>query len=360
MLDTSSSLPLAADASLDDVLNYSRSLVEPRLRRVVDGLHPDVARICRHNLGWGMAANQRPDGTIRSTGKRVRAALAVCSAHAVGGGDDIAVAVGVAVELLHQASLLHDDIMDADEWRRGVQAAWAAFGTGRAVLAGDALLAEAVAAVAVTTAPAIPAALNHLLATFGAMITGQAEDLALERLPVRQVTLERYQRMADGKTGALFGCAASLGSRLLGLTQPTHALHEAGTTLGRAFQMADDMVGLWGDTARTGKAIGSDLTRGKRTLPMLLAASSGTLAGEELVTLLDAPDPDSLCPEKLLDLLEESGARDAAQEAIAVQTRCVAAVLDGADLPVAYRRQMSEFLTCATSPSITSTESDPR
>ncbi|MEV0501358.1 polyprenyl synthetase family protein, partial [Streptomyces spectabilis] len=211
MTDTSlygTGRPRTAGAGADgeELLRRGTALVDPPLRSAVDRLHPSTAAVCRYHLGWD--ADAAPT-SVRHAAKRVRAALALLSVRSAGAPERLAALAGTAVELVHQLSLLHDDIMDGDTERRGRPAAWARFGTGAAVLAGDALVVQAVATVFRAEAPGARAAMEDLIVTVEQMVEGQAEDLALERRALREVSASRYTRMARGKTGALFGCASA-------------------------------------------------------------------------------------------------------------------------------------------------------
>ncbi|MBL1065962.1 polyprenyl synthetase family protein [Streptomyces sp. 7-21] len=315
--------------------------VEAELERAVDRLDPDVARVCRYHLGWSGVSGTRGAG-----GKRVRAALAALSARSAGGAGELAAAAGAAVELVHQFSLLHDDIMDGDRSRRGRDAAWVAYGTGHAVLAGDALLVQAVRTVTAAPGPGAATAAGSLVAALEATVNGQARDLALERREAGDVTVSEYLAMVAGKTGALLACAAALGAELAGAPAAvTGPLRRAGEELGVAFQITDDVLGLWGEHAVTGKPVGADLLRGKKTLPVLLAVGSGTGAGRRAAAMLGTGKLEEDDVPVLLGLLEEAGAREGAREMAAQHTRRAAKALDEARLPAAARAAWEDLMT---------------
>ncbi|GGR95644.1 (2E,6E)-farnesyl diphosphate synthase [Streptomyces aureoverticillatus] len=326
------------------LLRSGTALVEPVLREAVDRLHPSAATVCRYHLGWD--DDHAGDGSaVARAGKRVRAALALLSARSAGAPERFAAVAGASVELVHQLSLLHDDIMDGDTERRGRPAAWARFGTGAAVLAGDALVVQAVATIFHARAPGSRAATEELIAAVEQMVAGQAEDLALEDRSAHEVSVRRYTHMARGKTGALFGCAAALGAVLAQAPPPVvRALRGAGSDLGVAFQILDDVLGLWGDGALTGKPVGADLVRGKKTLPLLLAAGSDTAAGRRLAALLGpAPLPPDHVPE-VMGLLETTHSRERAEAIAARQVKSAVAALDAAGLPEDVRQQWQALI----------------
>lgn len=172
---------LQAPPAAPEILARCRELVAPALAGAIDGLHPWVAEMAGYALGrcevGGAPATHRQ-------GKGVRQALALLGAEAAGGSAEAGVPGAVAVELLHTFSLLHDDIMDGDALRRGRPALWKAYGTGPAVLAGDALFALAVETL--TAAPASPhaaAAVGRLTRASRDLVRGQADDLLFAHRP---------------------------------------------------------------------------------------------------------------------------------------------------------------------------------
>jgi geranylgeranyl diphosphate synthase type I len=326
------------------ILSDARRLVLPSLRDAVDGLHPDLARLCGYHFGW-YDRDGRPAGNGR--GKFLRAALVLLSARAAGPGPretgdatdaetvgnaggtadtenvegtadtaDTAVPGAVAVELVHNFSLLHDDIMDADERRRGRPAAWVVFGTNQAILAGDALTALAVGRLTALRTEVGRAAAGLLVDSLNEMIGGQAADLALEGLPAARATVEHYVA-ATYKTTALLSCCAGIGAGLAGApADRTEALREAARRLGLSWQMANDIEDIWGDPAITGKPAFSDLRHAKKTLPVIVALRSGTRAGALLAEALQAAgtEPGEEDLRKQAALIEQAGGRDHTQD----------------------------------------------
>lgn len=203
-------------------------------------------------------------------GKLLRPALVLFSCEALGGDAGRALPLAAAIELVHSFSLVHDDIVDGDRVRRGRSAAWVVLGKGQAIHAGDGLLALAFRTAAGADLPDRGAAraVEALAAATLAMVEGQAQDLELEGRPAGT---EAYVRMARGKTGALFGCALELGAIAAGREDLAPAHRAVGETLGVAFQVRDDWLGLWGDPGKLGKDVGGDLVRGKRSYPVAWA-----------------------------------------------------------------------------------------
>ncbi|WP_329344321.1 polyprenyl synthetase family protein [Streptomyces sp. NBC_01352] len=319
---------LTSAVAAPEVLDRCRALVRPALREAVGRMHPWVGEMAAYSFGW-CEVGGRP--AVVSGGKGLRPALAVLGAEAAGAPGRAGIPAAVAVELVHAFSLLHDDIMDGDAARRRRPTVWKAYGTGPAVLAGDALFALAVETLAAT--PAGPAALRLLSTALGDLVRGQADDLLFATRPwtgPRRVRAGEYRTMAEHKTGALLGCAAALGALLGGAPPATvAALDRAGRHLGIAFQVVDDTLGIWGDPAVTGKPAHGDLREGKKTFPVLAALDAEGPAAGRLAALLESAQE----PAEAAALIEEAGGRAAAP---AEARRHVAAVESAlAGLPIA-------------------------
>lgn len=281
------------------LLAATAAVVRPAIEQAVTRLDPELARIARYQLGLADA-----DGRPRSDGggKYLRPGLTLAGAAAAGVAETDALPGAVAVQLVHEFSLLHDDVMDGDRTRRHRPTAWVVFGPGPAIVAGDALLALAFELL--LEQPRGRAAAAMLAAACRELMAGQAHDLALEG--ASEVDLDRCLEMASGKTAALLGASAAIGA-VLGGAPPAHidALERFGRHLGVAFQAIDDLLGIWGDPQRTGKPQGGDLRQRKRTLPVVAALE---VVGPPLLVLLDAAADGQ--PAAALDVLERAGARD--------------------------------------------------
>ncbi|HEX2263152.1 MAG TPA: family 2 encapsulin nanocompartment cargo protein polyprenyl transferase [Pseudonocardiaceae bacterium] len=275
-----------------EVLAASRITVEPALRAAVDTLPSSMQRIAGYHFGWWNEHGQpeRNPGAKPPGGKAIRPTLVLLSTQAVGGVAATAVPAAIAVELVHNFSLLHDDVMDGDVTRRHRPTAWSVFGMNAAILAGDALLTLALDVLAASEHPAATEATRMLSAAVQDLVEGQSADLAFERGV--QVQLAECLQMAEHKTGALMGCACAVGA-LFGGGSPKQiqCLRSFGQHLGLAFQHIDDLLGIWGDPAVTGKPVYSDLRSRKKSLPVVAALTSGTPAGLELADLYHRKAP---------------------------------------------------------------------
>ncbi|MGA5278506.1 polyprenyl synthetase family protein [Streptomyces cellulosae] len=268
-----------------DLLRSTEELVEPALKSWTQMLQGDVWSWAGYHLGW-LDADGLP--VRRNRGKGVRPALVLAACRARGQEPSIGVSAAVAVELVHNFSLLHDDIIDGDELRRHFPTVWKAFGVHAGVLAGDALLAQAFRVVADS-----PNHQDGLEATILAkavqdLIEGQALDVSFEARS--RVSVAEYEAMAAGKTGSLMGAACALGA-LAGGADPGTAEHMAafGRHLGIAFQIIDDILGITGNTEITGKPVGADITARKKSLPLLAALNADDPAATELASLWNGP-----------------------------------------------------------------------
>lgn len=306
-----------------DVLKRAKRLVDPSLVARLATLHPDLRRAAEYHLGYVEA-----DGTpAAGAGKGVRPALALLSAEAVGAPADVGVPGAVAVELMHDFSLLHDDIIDGDQQRRHRPTVWALFGIGQAILVGDALQTLAHQVLLDQRTDAGLAAGHRLAAAVAVMIAGQADDMALES--EERVGVDECERMAAAKTGALLSCAAALGAELAGGdAQAVAALADFGAHVGLSFQAVDDVLGIWGDPSVTGKPVGSDLASKKKTLPVAFAMAASSDTARELQAMFRNGNLDEAAVRRSTDLIERAGARDATEAFARAHLNTALAALD--------------------------------
>ncbi|MGW2645435.1 family 2 encapsulin nanocompartment cargo protein polyprenyl transferase [Streptomyces sp. NPDC001393] len=297
------------------LLERTRAVVDPELRAALESLPASMRRVALYHFGWQHADGSPATG---NAGKAIRPALVLAAAAALGGpaARTAAVRAAVAVELVHNFTLLHDDVMDRDTSRRHRPTAWSVFGDADAILAGDALQALALRLLAEDPHPAAGPAAARLAACVVELCAGQHTDTDLEHRAPDEVTLDEVLAMAEAKTGALLGCACALGALYAGAGQEdVVALDGFGRQAGLAFQLIDDVIGIWGDPQHTGKPAGADLAARKKSLPVVAALSSGTEAAAELAELYGKPyvsgDAEGVARTALA--VERAGGRDWAQ-----------------------------------------------
>jgi octaprenyl-diphosphate synthase len=282
-------------------LESDLSRIEAALARVPRGEDPGpVERSARHLLALG--------------GKRLRPLLVLLAArlgHELLNNAAAAREVAVAVELVHGATLLHDDVVDLGETRRGAKAARVLYGNAASIFAGDWLLVEALRRV---RAARIPGVIDRLLGVIEEMIL--AESLQLARRGRIEADRAAYFRIIEGKTASLFAFAAHAGARAGGLgDRETAALDAFGKHLGVAFQAIDDALDLAGDAGTVKKTLFADLREGKMTYPLIVALErdgSGEL--ERLLAAIVADDGAELDRRKIAALLAETDAIRATQD----------------------------------------------
>ncbi|KQV13315.1 MULTISPECIES: polyprenyl synthetase family protein [unclassified Kitasatospora] len=331
--------PVPDALSVPELLARGRTLCTPPLRSAVARLAAPMDTVAAYHFGW-----IDRDGTpvAGDGGKAVRPALALLSAEAVGAPAAVGVPGGVSVELVHNFSLLHDDLMDGDETRRHRATAWTVFGPAQAILVGDGLAAlgtEVLLDAAVTGgASAADAARAVRLITTATrkLIDGQAQDLSFEHRDL--VTVEECLEMEGGKTGALLAAASAIGAVLAGADDRTSdALQRYGHHLGLAFQAVDDLLGIWGATEVTGKPHWGDLRQRKKSLPVAAALAEGGAASRRLAAELADPAGRGDESEQQLAaraaLIEQAGGRSWTQDEARRQHRTALAALD--EVPMA-------------------------
>jgi geranylgeranyl diphosphate synthase type I len=291
------------------LISRHRAVIEGAL---VDAIGPGTSEIeaaARYVMGW-QDEHGRP---ATPGGKRIRPAMVLLAAEIFGGSTTAALPGAVAIELVHNFSLVHDEVQDHDAERHHRPTAYRVWGEGQAINLGDFLYTRALRALTHGTGdPARRlAALDVVTRATEGMIAGQWQDISFEAR--ESVSVEEYLAMVEGKTGVLLGASLEAGALLAGA-----ASHEAetigrwGVRLGLAFQAVDDYLGIWGDEALTGKTTTGDIGRKKKTLPIVHGLNdpqAGSLLREafaadrqleaygDIVSALERAGADSLCRE---------------------------------------------------------------
>jgi geranylgeranyl diphosphate synthase type I len=299
---------------VNDALTRHRAPVLAGIRAALD--RPDIehARLMQYHLGLADADGR----AIESTGgKMLRPALTLLACEAVGGDPSAAMPAAVAIELLHNFSLIHDDIEDRSDMRHGRTTLWRLVGVAQAINAGDGMFVLAERTLldlerAGVAPPRVLAASRLLNDACVALCEGQHQDLGFEDRP--RVTLAEYEAMIAGKTAALIGACMGIGAVAGGADDATvAAMAMCGIRLGMAFQIQDDVLGIWGETTETGKPAADDIRSRKKSFPVVYAFDHA--AGAELGTLDRAYASSSLSEDDVAEVrraLEATGAHTAA------------------------------------------------
>jgi geranylgeranyl diphosphate synthase type I len=267
--------------SATELLRRARSLVDPVLRKAIEDLPGGMRLVVGYHFGYW---DERGLPTLADAGKAVRPALVLAACEFAGGRAQGAVPMAAAVELVHNFTLVHDDIMDGDILRRSRSTAWNTFGVPDAILAGDVLQAVAFRLLAEHCHADAPRAVARLASSLIEVCEGQHDDCAFERRV--DVGVEQCVGMLEAKTGALLGCCCALGAIAAGAgPQTVKTMDLWGRCMGKAFQFVDDLLGIWGDPRRTGKPAYSDIASRKKSMPVVVALNSDTSAGRALARL---------------------------------------------------------------------------
>ena len=232
--------------------------VEKLMMDTVRSGNQELTEICKYVLG--------------SNGKRIRPSICLLSHNACGGNaKKRAIDVAAAIEMIHNATLIHDDINDRGEIRRGAQAAYIKYSIGKSIVAGDFLFAQGYRLIG----SASPEIVNYIVDASAAMGAGEFDQKELERNT--GASEEEYMKIIEGKTARLIECGSKIGAFLAGADSDTiNSIGEFAFQTGIAFQIVDDVLDVVGDEKTTGKRTGSDIMEGKPTLPTIYAMQDPT------------------------------------------------------------------------------------
>jgi geranylgeranyl diphosphate synthase type I len=294
-------------------LEQYRQACTDTLRSLLQDFRLPLYDMMRYHLGW-LDSSGAPAAAY--AGKALRPALCLMACDALCGSYRPALPAAAAIELLHNYSLVHDDVQDGDRERRGRPTVWSLWGKAQAINVGTAM--RILANLALHRLELPPAKLLRIQdcldrATLR-LIEGQYLDISFEQRAA--VAADEYLQMIRGKTAALIAASLQVGA-LIGCDDPQMArrFHELGLALGMAFQIRDDILGIWGDSAATGKPTGSDLVRRKKTYPIVCAwEKADRRKAERLRRMFRRARPRETG--HLAAILEELGCRAAAQELV--------------------------------------------
>jgi len=290
-------IALLTTKEIFDLVRDDLVLVEDELSRQSQTAFPAVSEITAYLLGGG--------------GKRLRPALLLLSASYAGRRERSAIRLAAVVELLHSATLIHDDVIDSADTRRGRPSANSRWGNHRSVLTGDWLYMQSFQMALEERNFRI---LDILIDLTQKMVEGELIQLA--KIGRIDVTEDDALRLATYKTACLFSGCARLGAVLGGLEgKEEQALADYGRYAGLAFQLVDDLLDFTASAEQLGKPVLSDLKEGKVTLPLIYAMENGHRDARELVArVLAEKEFHSVHPETIVSLVHESGALDRARQ----------------------------------------------
>lgn len=261
------------------------------------------------------------DDLVRAGGKRLRPTLAFLAADLVDADPEVGMSVALAVELLHAASLLHDDLIDDAETRRGAVAAFRRYGNVVSVMSGDFMLARVLGLLAASGS----ADFTRLMSQTAALIC-EGEVLQFQAATLEAYDMDVYLRVIEGKTAALLATALEAPALIAGAPDGRRAaLRRFGLAYGRAFQMQDDLLDLLGDPDRLGKPVGGDLREGKATLPVLALLDAGVEEPRAILRRHAREDGDV---ERVIELVRQRGIDRGAAAVIKSHAEDAIAALD--------------------------------
>jgi len=306
--------------NLQPILDRYLSPLEQALRDALPTPRPELGLhygMMRYHLGWVDETFAPVSG---SGGKRLRPLLCLLVTEASGGLMERVMPVAVALELVHNFSLVHDDIEDKSVTRRGRPSVWKVWGIPLATNVGDGLFALTHLALGRLADRGVPPlwvleAIRAFDAACVALTEGQFLDMSFEARA--DVTLDEYLQMIRGKTAALIRVACQLGA-LIADAPPETVAHYArfGEHLGMAFQIQDDWLGVWGEEAATGKPVGDDIRERKKNYPVVYALEQlSTASSLRLADLYQREQIDETTVQAILDILGEVGAETHTLEA---------------------------------------------
>ncbi|MDD5256505.1 MAG: polyprenyl synthetase family protein [Methanothrix soehngenii] len=295
---------------MEEELEDRAALVTATIEKLLPVMHPrGLYEASRH--------------LVDSGGKRLRPSMLLLAAEAAGGEALALAPAAVSIELVHNFTLIHDDIMDNADVRRGRPAVHKIWGQSGAILAGDTLYSKAFQVLGMTAASPerILGAMNMLSRTCTAICEGQWLDMEFESKD--RVTENEYMEMIEKKTGVLYGASAGMGGLLAGASpEVVRALDEFGRLTGMGFQLQDDVIDLLTPEEVSGKRQGGDLIEGKKTLIMIHA-----FANDVVVPVFSKKDASAEEIFRSISILEGSGsieyARSRAEEMVAQGKRAL-------------------------------------
>jgi geranylgeranyl diphosphate synthase type I len=290
------------------VFSRYRERIDQEILRAIRGPDLPLYTMVYYQLGWVDATGAE---VTADRGKAIRPTLCLLMCEALGGNIDGAIPSAAGLELLHNFSLIHDDVMDGDETRRHRPTVWSIWGQAQAIDAGDLLHVLAMLNVIGSDQDGEDAVLcrdsAEVMARGCRLVTeGQHLDLEFESRP--RVTVDQYVGMIERKSAALISVAFEMAAIFSGNAPEVRKVCQTyGCLLGTAFQIRDDMLGIWGDPAVTGKPSGADIRKRKKTLPIIHAFEKATDQDRRRLTAIYSNDAETPDPAMVMAILDRAG-----------------------------------------------------
>ena len=303
-------------AELDSVWNRFRPALESELQFVVGRASLPLYDMMRYHMGW---MDERGRSRRDRAGKRLRPILCLLACHSLSGEWRQALPVAAAVELVHNFSLIHDDIQDSSSQRRGRPTVWHLWGKPQAINVGDAMHALALSSLLRLEEIGTP----HSKVVRCARVLGEAslrlsegQFLDISYQDRLDIGVSDYLYMIGGKTAALFSCSLEIGAIMATEDEATIAgLRNFGHAVGMTFQVHDDVLSIWGDEKTTGKPSTSDIKMKKKTLPVVYALGKTRGANRERLRQIYRKESVGQADiDEVLSLLERTNARGYVQD----------------------------------------------
>ena len=314
------------------------------IRRLIEDDMVAVDRVIRQQLYSDVAlVRQVSEYIIHSGGKRLRPVLTILAAKALGYGGHHHHTLAAVVEFIHTATLLHDDVVDKSEMRRGKKTANELFGNAASVLVGDFVYSRAFQMMVSVDSMRVMQVLAD-----ATNVIAEGEVLQLLNCHDANVDESRYLQVIRFKTAKLFEAAARLGGILAGAPEATQeAMATFGARLGTAFQIIDDVLDYSGDLSMTGKNLGDDLAEGKATLPLIFVMREGRAEDAAVIRhAIEAGAVEEMAT--VVRIIQNSGALDYARRCAERESAAACAALDGIVPASDYRTALEQLAHLAT------------
>jgi geranylgeranyl diphosphate synthase type I len=335
---------MGMEYSLPESFTSYRDAVRVELKKVIDSCPTALCDMLRYHMGW---QDERGHSCSSESGKFIRSMLCLLSCQAVGGDTSQVIPAATAVELIHNFSLIHDDIEDASDERHHRPTIWKLWGQSQAINAGDAMFTLAYLGLLELKERKVAdekIAISTKMLSLACLELCEGQYLDLEYESRVDITIEDYLAMAAQKTAALFAVSTSLGAYLGGADSKLVDFFKLfGKELGVAFQIYDDVLGIWGMEKSIGKSV-SDISQRKKTLPAVYGLQSSE--GGKKKRLEDLYSQESIEGEditEVIEILDQLGARDYAENLAGQYYYKALAQLDATRLDTSRQAPLKEI-----------------